>query len=127
MSADQGDSFAFECDLDRHIPSHERAAVLVEDMGDHVAVAYSPAAGTMPLRVFLTPEAAREMAVILRALAGDEDALDEPEEAVDEPEEVAEPPAEPARGPGTLRQVMALLAALTPLLWLTALTVAVLC
>lgn len=64
------DAFTFECDLDRDQPADMRAALTVSFDGDHVVYNFSGSAGEYGREVYLTPDAARDLAELTWTLLG---------------------------------------------------------
>jgi len=61
-------TYAFECDLDKDRPEAERAALAVGFDGEHLALGFSERPGDLSREVYLTPEAANDLTVLIASL-----------------------------------------------------------
>ena len=112
MSEIDAHCYVFECALDAAMPAEDRAAVVVEESGPHIAVMHSPGEDMLfQSAVFLAHEDAEALARVLLMLTGAEEPT----------QDEAERPAEPPFPAGVVREAVVLLRVLAGSLALLAL------
>jgi len=67
-----GDTFSFECDLDKDQPDDKRAALTVHHDGEHVVFNFSGGTGDPGREIYLTPDMGAALAHLVGELATDD-------------------------------------------------------